>query len=173
MKWFALGLAMIVCVVLQTTVSPRLAIGSVRPDFLLLLAVFLAMHVRGVDVIAAGCALGMVADLQSLERFGLLAIAYAAASAAVYLVRTHVFRSHPLAHLTMTLLAGLIVQLVILLYCIAFTGVGGGSWGGQVFGGVLIAVYSALWAPPLHAVLLRLAPWVGVDVPRYAQAGMV
>jgi len=24
----------------------------------------------------------------------------------------------------------------------------------------------------VHALLLRMAPWVGVDVPRYAQAGM-
>jgi hypothetical protein len=33
-------------------------------------------------------------------------------------------------------------------------------------------MYSALWAPPIHAVLLRLSPWVGIDVPRYSHSRM-
>lgn len=172
MKWVALAIAMIVCVVLQTTLSVWLAFGSVRPDFLVVFTVFLALHVRGFDVIAAACVLGMLADLQSVERFGLLALAYAAAAAGVYALRNHVFRSHPLAHLAMTFVGGIIVQLVLLAYYAVAVGVGGGTWSSQVFGGLLIALYSALWAPPVHAVLLRAAPWFRLDVPRYPTAGL-
>jgi len=171
MRWLAFAVAIVVSVVLQTTVAPHLAIGRIRPDFLLVLAVFVAMHVRGTDVIAVACVLGMFADVQSLERFGLMAVAYSAAAGAVYVMRAHVFRSHPLAHVAVTFAAGVIVQWLMLLYAIVLTGVGGGSWAGQFFGGLLIALYSALWAPPAHALLLRVAPWTGVDVPRYADLG--
>lgn len=172
MKWLALAVGTVACVVLHTTVGPRLAIGQVRPDLLVVFVVFIAMHVRGVDVIAAACAVGMVADLQSIERFGVLALAYAAAAGVVYALRNHVFRSHPLAHFAMTFGAECVIQLLLLVYYGLVGGVGGETWGAQVLGGLLIALYSAALAPPVHALLLRMAPWVGVDVPRYAQAGM-
>lgn len=172
MKWVSLAVAVMACVVLHTTVGPRLAIGPVRPDFLVVLAVFIAMHVRGLDVIAAGCVLGMIADLQSIERFGVLAFAYTGAAALAFAFRNHVFRSHPLSHFAMTFFAACGVQLVLLLYYVITGGLGVERWASQLVGGLMIALYSAVWAPPVHAALLRLAPWVGIDVPRYAQPGM-
>ncbi len=172
MKWLALTIAIVGCVVLHTTLGPRLAIGRVRPDLLVVLVVFIAMHVRGVDVIAWACMLGMLADLQSIERFGILALSYSAAAALVYALRSHVFRSHPLAHFAMTFCAGCIVQVLLLLYYVLVVGVGGGSWSSQLLLGVGIAMYSAALAPAVHALLLRAAPWVGVDVPRYTATGM-
>ncbi|MCB9850669.1 MAG: rod shape-determining protein MreD [Phycisphaerales bacterium] len=169
MKWPTFVVFAIICVVLQTTVAPHLAVGRVRPDWLLVLAAFFAMHVRGLDVILAGCILGLIADLETIEGFGLLAIAYAAATGLVYAVRAHVFRSHPLAHLAVTFVAGLVVQFIMLLHTMIFTGVGGGTYGAQIFGGIMIALYTALWAPPIHAALLWLSPHVGIDVPRYTQ----
>jgi rod shape-determining protein MreD len=172
MKWPVFIAMAVLCVVLQTTIAPRLAVGRIRPDWILVLVVFFAMHVRGQDVLATGCLLGLLADLQSIERFGVLALAYTAAAGVVYYLRDHVFRAHPLAHLAVTFGAGYVVQLILLLAAWLFTGVGGGAWSSQVFGGLLIAMYSALWAPLIHAVLLRLSPWVGIDVPRYSHSRM-
>ncbi len=170
MRWLPFAIIAILTVTLHTTVGPRLALYGVRPDWILVVVVFFALHVRSIDTVPAGWVLGLLADLQSAERFGLMSIAYGLAALIVHLLREHVFRMHPLAHFAVTLAAGVIVQGVFALYCGLITGVGGGSLSAQLGSGMLIALYSALWAPLVHAVLLAAAPWLGVDTPRFTHA---
>jgi len=170
MKWPSFAVLAAICIVLQTTIAPCFALGRVRPDWILVLAVFFAMHVRGLDVVLAGFVLGLLADMQSIERFGILGISYGCAAALVYLARDQIFRSHPLAQFAVTAVAGFVMQFFVLIFTMIFEGVGGGSWGAQIGGGMLIALYTAMWAPPAHALLLRVAAWTGIDVPRHAYA---
>ena len=169
MRWLAFVIVGVVGVVLQTTLSPRLAVAGVRPDWVLVLAVFFALHVRGRDAIAAAWLLGLGADFQSIERFGLLSLVYALVAVGVYLVRDYLFRRHLLTHFFLTFVAGLAVQFLLLAYYALFLDDGGG-WGvGRM---VLVALYSALWAPPIHMLLLRMSSWLGLETPKYTHAGL-
>jgi rod shape-determining protein MreD len=153
---------------LHTTVAPRLAIAGAWPDWILVTVVFFAMHGRGLDVLIAAWILGLLADIQSAERLGLLSLAYTLGGMLAYGVREHVFRSHPLAHFAVTLAAGLVVQAVLGTYYLVAPDQGGGHG----FTGLLVALYSALFAPLAHGVLLKIGPSLGLSAPRYTHAGL-
>ena len=172
MRWLAFAALAIVCVTLHTTVAPRLAVAGARPDWILVAVVFFAMHVRSLDAVVAGWTLGLLADFQTAERFGLLSLVYGLTALLVYFGREHMFRSNPFAHFAMTLVAGLIVQFMLWTYYAVGVGAGGASWFGQLFTVGWAALYTALWAPPVHACLLKLSPWLGLAVPRYSHAGL-
>jgi len=171
MQWLAFIIIAVLGVLLQTTVSPRVAVFGVRPDWVLVLVVFFALHVRGREAIAAAWMLGLLADFQSIERFGLLSLVYALAAGSVYLIRDYLFRRHPLTHLVLTFVAGVAVQLLVLGYY-AFLVNEGRVAGADLWLAVLVSLYSALWAPPTHWVLLKMSSWLGLEVPKYTHAGL-
>ena len=76
----------VLALTLQSAIAPRLAIFGVRPDWILVLVVFFALHGRRRDAVIAGWSLGMCADLMSIERVGLLALSYALAAWVGYAV---------------------------------------------------------------------------------------
>ena len=172
MRWLPFAILALGCVTLQTTVAPELRVGGISPDWILVAVVFFAMHGRGVDSIQAAWVLGLLADFQSAERFGLLSLTYALAAGSVCLARDMLFRYHPLAHFFVTFMAGLIVHGLLWGYYLLVVGMGGGSVSGAFWGVVLTAAYSALWAPPFHALLLRFAPSFGFSAGRYTHAGL-
>ena len=164
MRWMAFAAVAVTCVTLQTTVAPHMAVGGVRPDWIVVIAVFFAMHARTLDVVIAGWFIGLLADFQTAERFGVLSIAYALAALVAYATRENVFRTHPLSHFAITFASAIVVQASLLLYYLLCGGFGGGSVSGHLVTAGLIAVYSAVWAPPLHALLLKMSPLVGTLV---------
>lgn len=172
MRWLTFALIGIVTVTLHTTLGPSLAVGSIRPDWILVAVVFFAMHVRSPDAVAAGWMLGLLADLQSAERFGLLSLVYGLTAGGVYLAREALFRAHPLSHAAMTFAAGCFVQGALWMYYVAVLGFGRASWSSPAATGLLVALYSALWAPIIHAGLLKFSPWLGLTSPRYSHAGL-
>jgi rod shape-determining protein MreD len=172
MKWVPFAILALAAVILHTTVAPRLAFAGVRPDWILIAVVFFAIHARNVDVVIAGWVLGLLADMQTVERFGLLSLTYAAAAAITYGTREHVFRFHPLAHFAVTLAVGAFVQAVLLGYDVFAGGAADVIWTQRLVSGGLVAAYTALWAPPMYAALFRLAPWLGLEIPRYSHVGL-
>ena len=165
MRWVGFAIVAVAGIVLQTTLAPLFAVGGVRPDWVLVLVVFFAMHGKGLDAVLAGWVLGLLADFQTAEKFGLLSLAYGLTALVVYLLRDLVFRRHPLAHFAVTLLAGLLLQAVMFGYVAVRHRGAIAGWTDCVTGG-LSALYTALWAPPLHALLLRAARWLGLEIVR-------
>ena len=116
MQWLAFLITAILTVTVQTTLAPALTVGGVRPDFILIAVIFFALHGRGLDAVIAGWALGFAADLQSVQRFGLMALCYALVAYGVYAIRPYLFRRHPLAHFLVTFVSGLLVYGLLLLW---------------------------------------------------------
>ena len=157
MRWLTFFVLAILAVSLQSTVANRLAWHGLRPDWVLVLVVFYALHARTDHAMLAGWVSGAIADLMTLERFGLVSLCYGVAAVLVCRVRDLLFTRHPLTHFTVTLGAALGVQVLWTVYRLV-TGLPTGSLPGLIGS----SVYTALWAPPLHWMLLKTPRLVGV-----------
>jgi len=155
----------VLTVSLQATVAGRTSWAGARPDWVLVLVVFYALHARADDAMPAGWVAGALADLMTIERFGLLAVCYGLAAIVVCALRDWVFTRHPLTQFSATLVCALLVQVLWLAYRLVI-GLPAGP-AAAVFGSCL---YTALWAPPVHWVLLKMPRLLGIHASQYAYA---
>ena len=167
MKWLPFAVLAVIVIVCQTTVVQAMAVGSVWPEWTFILAVHYALWGRWPDAAIAAWLLGLVVDLQTAgpDPVGLHAFSYGAAAWAILRVRQVVFRDHPLTHVVVTLVFALAVQLLIGIYHwwkLAGTPGSEGLW----WSALMIAVYTAVWAPFLHWGLIRLGRWTGLRAAR-------
>ena len=157
---------------LQAGLGPRIEVWSARPDWLLVVVVFFALHVPAGNAAVGAWCLGFAADLMTLERPGLLALTYVATALLVSAMREYVFRMSVATQFLLVFVAGLAVRTSWLLYRhIAYDwGTGLASeLGGDVLWG---AAYTALFAPPMHRLLMKMGKPMGMRFPRYSHAGM-
>lgn len=170
MRWISFIVVALLAIVLQTTLAWRFRIGGIAPDWILVFVVFFALHVKGLDALIAGWVLGLLAGLESLERFGMLALGYGLVAGGVYLVRDYMFRRHVMTHFLVTLASGVLLYGLTLASALTFSSLNQGVWGRQFLAGMLVALYSAIWAPIVHKLLLALGPYLGLELPRYSHA---
>ena len=168
MRWLGFAICAGMGLTLQTTVAWRLQIGPARPEWMLVLTVFFALHARGEEGLIAGCVLGILSDLMSIERFGLLALVYGASALVLFLVRDYFFIDHPLTHFFLTWVAALAVGFTCCFYRSLFSAAGSPGWAFSTFEIMLSAAYTALWAIPVHRVLAYFPRFLGVRVFRGA-----
>ena len=138
-----------------------MAIGSIWPEWTFILVVHYALWGPWPDAAIAAWLLGLIVDFQSADPIGLHAFSYGAAAWAILRIRQVVFRDHPVTHVTVTLVFTFGVQLLIAAYrwwSLSGPSAGAGLW----LSAVLIALYTALWAPILHWPLIRLGKWTGL-----------
>lgn len=158
MKWGPFIILALIALVLQTSVASWVQIHSVRPDLLLVLAVFYALWGPWPEGAIAAWLLGLLADLHSLDRIGLHALCFGLAALAIVYVRQVVFRDHAVTQIAITFVFAVLVHLLAGAYR---------SWGGSGEAGVftpalLTGVYTAIVAPYVHWLLLRLGRWTGL-----------
>ena len=165
MRWLTFIILAIVAVSLQATVAGRIAWLGARPDWVLVLVVFYALHARAKDAMPAGWVAGALADLMTIERFGLLALCYGLTAVLICAVRDWVFTGHPLTQLSVTLVAAVMVQALWLVYRLAV-----GLPAGPMVVALGSCLYTALWAPPVHWVFLRMPRLLRLRPPRYSYA---
>jgi rod shape-determining protein MreD len=159
MKWLPFTVLAVVALVCQTTIVQSMAIHSIWPDWMFVLAVHYALWGPWPDAAIAGWVLGLMVGVSSGDRIGLHAFAFGAAAWAIIHIRHVLFRDHAITQLVVTLVFAFAVQLLV----------GGYRWWGAGSGATSIwwpafftAVYTAAWAPYLHWPLLRLARWTGL-----------
>ncbi len=161
MRWLTCVILIVVTVCLQSTMAPRWSWLGASPDWILVLVLFYALHARTDQALVAGWVAGALADLLTLERFGLLSLSYGLIAIAVSQVRDWMFVRHPLTHFGVTLLGAMIVRLAWAAYRAALDLPGEGlalmGWA---------CLYTAAWAPPLHWLLLKASHSLGLDVRR-------
>ncbi|MFQ5489315.1 MAG: rod shape-determining protein MreD [Phycisphaerae bacterium] len=160
MRWLPYTILIVLVVALQTTVAPRLAWMGAVPDWILVLVVFYAMNVPARHSLPCGWCAGALADLMSVERFGLLSLTYGCLAAGVCAIRGWVFVRHPLTQFGVTLAGVLAIRLSWGVYCAAV-----GQPGEPVGTLIWTCIYTACWAPLLHGALLRASPLLGLGRP--------
>lgn len=166
MRWLTFSILACVAIVLQTALSWRLQLGPIRPEWVIVLAGFYALHAPASEAVTAGWILGLVLDLSSDARLGLFALSFAVAALVVVRFREVFFRNHVLSHASVTFaFAGIVHGIVGIYRMRAFPGIGSG-WSVMVWEPMLTALYAAAWAVPAFYLLRGLSPWMGLRLGR-------
>ncbi|MBN1941893.1 MAG: rod shape-determining protein MreD [Phycisphaerae bacterium] len=179
MRWAPFLIFAYLFTLAQTTLGhilmlDRLTIGPVGPDFIVLLAVFIAMYVRtAVDGMLVGWVLGTLIDLTTgggagaATRVGPMAIYFALAAWLTFQVREAIYRERALPQM---LLAGVFCLLTHT--CWVSTQVLLSppymAWGG--FGRLLVqvllsSIYTGLLMPLAHFALMPCRGWLLTEPP--------
>jgi len=173
MRWLAFAVCAVVGIILQTTVADHLAISHVKPDWMFVLAVFFGLYSSRRDAVLAGWILGLLVDLTSVERFGLMSGAFALAALLVNAVRHVVFLKNAVTHFIVTVCAGLILQAALSGYHVFTYASADGGWSELLLERTVHALYTGLWALPVHHGLLKCTRWLRLDTSSYKHGGLV
>ena len=171
MRPLAFILLAAIMLTLQSSVAPRLELVGARPDWLLLVVVFLALHARASDAVIGAWIIGVCADLMTVERLGLIALSYGLVATVVVSVRDYLFRYRMVTQFVVTLAACLLVRVAWTVYHHTLYGPAGPLLVNLTMDVLLASIYTAAFAPPLHRGLLRMSRTLGLARPRYTYAG--
>lgn len=170
MRWIVFLMVAIPVLTAQSTLAHRTELFGARPDWLLILVVFVAFHARRRDAVLGAWVLGLTADLMTIERFGLIALSYVLVTVAIIAVREFLFRQRAITQFIATLIAAGAIHLAWMIYRRTLYTPTLPTFDDFVVSVLFVAVYSALWAPPIHACLLRLRRPMGFAAPRFGYA---
>jgi rod shape-determining protein MreD len=168
MRWLTFALLAALAICCQTTIAPRLGTPGVYPDIMLILVIHYALHAQTADGLLAGWLMGLLVDLTTVQRFGLVAVAYGVIALVIWSVRDLLFPKHPLSHFSLTFLSCFAVQLVLRGY-FHLSHHSDVTPASVVVAALLTAAYTGLWAVPIHWFLLRYWRVLGL---RHAKGGI-
>ena len=172
MRWLSFSILAVVVLTLQSALIPRIELFGARPDLILVVTVFFAMHAGRRHAVLVAWLLGMTADLMTIERFGLLALSYALIAMTVASVRDFLFRYNAFSQIVVTAAASLLIGAGWLFYRRVLFDPGVALVGDMVVTLILTPIYTGLTAPPIHGIMLALLRAFGLTPPRYTFAGL-
>ena len=172
MRCLTFAILAVLVLTLQAAVAPRVELFSARPDFLLIVVVFLGLYAPSRDAIAAGWILGACADLMTIERFGVIALSYGLTAIIVTLLREYLFRYRVMTQMVVTLTACLLIRTAWTMYYHLLYEARGPMLGDWLIGGVIASAYTAAFSPLAFRMLLSVPRLLGIARPRYGYAGV-
>ena len=158
MRWFSFFILAYVTLGVQVGLSGYATLGNARPNFVLIVAVFVAMNAPR-DAALLGCfLLGLAQDLLTPSPFGLFALEYALLGMFVTTTQDLLYREHFLTHMTLGFVGALLTGLITLIHGWIYPLFHGGVKVSRASIGTMItgAFYTALLAPILLFVLQRM-----------------
>lgn len=113
MRWPIFAVMVFVAAVLQITASHYLPLadGLTRPDFLSLLALFIALYAPRHHAPLAALIIGLVADLLSIAPFGTFAFSFGLLALLTLSARRMVYPDHPVSRIILAFCWTLLAQL--------------------------------------------------------------
>ena len=166
MRWLTFAILTVLVLTLQAAVTPKLELFSARPDFLLIVVVFLSLYAPSSNAIAAGWVLGVCADLMTIERFGVIALSYGLTAIIVTFLREYLFRYRVVTQTAVTLTACLLVRTAWTMYYHLLYEARGPMLADWLIGGVVVSAYTAALAPFAFRLLLSMSRPLGIARPR-------
>lgn len=168
MHWIAFAILVYVVTVLQASVVPFLAVHTIRPDLLVIVAVHYALAARAHDAMLSCWIIGLVIDLCSLSyaehaNVGVHAISLGLTGLLIVKVRDLTFRDSALTRLIFTFAAKLVVSALAggyMLYVVR----GSQSLDHVLITAIYAALYTALLAPYGHWLLRGLRRILGIGM---------
>ncbi len=170
MRWLPFIILAYIGIVLQTTVAQRLEINHVRPDFVLIIALYYALSATSPDALIAAWLLGFTVDLCGQGQLGVFALGYGLMALLVVQFRDSMFRDHPLTSLFVTLICTWLVHLLAGVHFVLSHSHAQRSVIEMLLHSTYTAMYSAAIAPYLHWLLARLRGLLGTVQPRRLRA---
>jgi rod shape-determining protein MreD len=141
MRWAAYFIFAYIAIGMQIGLGEYVRVGRARPDMILLVVIFIALHAPR-DAALLGClGIGLIKDLTTLSPLGLYAIAYSLVGMFTISTQELVYRAHPLTHVTLGFVGSLLAGAVVLIHGWIK---GPSAFISEVFGS---ALYTAALAP--------------------------
>ena len=162
MRWLTFVACAVLVVTLQVTIAHRLEWHGAQPQWILALMVFFALNGRSVDVLIGAWILGAVADLHTIAQFGLLSLSYGLTGAIVYSAREYLYREHPVTQFCVTFIVCLLIEFGLSVYRVSSSGSTPSAVSVMASQPLLVSLFTALWAIPIHLVLLRFHRVLGI-----------
>ena len=166
MRWISFVILLVVVTAFQKTVAPFVAVHTIRPDLMVIVAVHYALAARPYDALLACWCVGLAIDLTSLSftgspNIGLYALSLGLIGFLIVKVRDLTFRQSTMTQLFFTFATKLLLSMMTGAYMLHAAGVKGRF--GEVFlTGLYAAVFTAVLAPYGHWVLKRLRSVLGI-----------
>lgn len=150
MRWLTYFILAYLALGVQIGAGEFLRFGGAKPDLVLLAVVYIAINASREAALLGAFFMGLMTDLVGLHALGLYALAYALAAMFIVSTQEIVNREHPLTHVSLALVASLMVSAVALVQGWIF---GPPPSPGAHFS---TALYTALLAPIVLGVLQRM-----------------
>ena len=156
MRGLVLIPVLVLLLTLQSVLAPRVEVWGARADWLLVVVTYLGLFAPRREAVVIAWAIGLGADLLTVERLGLLSMSYGTAAISVASIREYVYRRQAWTQFGVTLAAGFLVRTVWFVYA-GLMYDGGGAVLGTLGRDVLLgSLYTAAWAPLVHQGLVLL-----------------
>lgn len=174
MRWVPFAILVYVVCVLQTTVMAFVEVHTIRPDLIVLAAVYYALMARRPDAMLTAWIFGLAVDLNGLSfhgrgNIGLHALVFGALAALVVQIRDLFFRDHMMTYVVFMAAWVVISKLAAGVFLSWATG----QWdrfGELALAAAYSALYTAIFAPYVHWCFKRLRTTLGLDVVRTYRA---
>ncbi len=168
MHWIAFAILLYVAAVLQTAGVPFLAVQTVMPDLMVIVAVHYALLARPHDGMIACWCTGLAIDLAGLSyteysNVGVQALSLGLIGLAIIKLREVTFRENALTQLAFAFLAKLALTLLVGLHMLYALDQWHRFWE-IATAGIWAAIYTGILAPYVHWILRRFRAALGLGV---------
>ncbi len=116
MRWITYFILAYLTLGLQVGLAPYLRYQGASPNLVLLAVIFIAINAPRDAALLGAFALGVLQDLLTQQPPGLFALSYGLVGMFVVSTQQIVYREHPLTHVSLALIGGLMTTCVILLH---------------------------------------------------------
>ena len=168
MRWPAFFILAYITLGLQLGLSGFVNVSSAKPDFVLLVAIFIAANAPRNAALLACFILGAMLDLLTIGPWGFAALTYGLVG--VFVVATHelVYGEHFLTHFSLALVGSLIVTIILMLHRWIYPMLHAGANLARptLVSLVTGSIYTAVLAIPVMMLLLRMRRVFGFRAPR-------
>jgi rod shape-determining protein MreD len=166
MHWIALVILIYVSTALQSAAVPFIAVNTIRPDLMVIVAVHYALAARTYEALLACWLIGLAIDLSGISyhghgNVGLHALALGLIALPIVKMRSFIFRDSVLTQLFFTFAAKFVLDLLVGLHMMHAIG----DWSRMrevVVRGMYAAIYTAVLAPYGNWFLKRLHGVLGI-----------
>lgn len=175
MRWIPFVILLYLGAVVQSTIAPLIEIKTIRPDLLIILAVYYALLAPRYDAMLACWCIGFLIDLTSIgyashSNVGVHAVGLGTAGILIVGLRDYTIQDSPFTQMLYCFAAKLFVAGIMILHMVyivdiqdvAFRFLNVGLWE---------AVYTGLLAPYLFWSLRKLRGTLGLGSPRRLRMG--
>lgn len=175
MRWIPFIILLYLAAVFQTTLAPVIEINSIRPDLLIILAVFYALTAPRYDALLACWCTGFLIDLTTVgyanhSNVGVYAVGLGIAGILIVGLRDYTIQDSPLTQMIYCLATKIFVTGIMLVHMVYIAKVEGVAM--RFFAiGCWEAVYTGLLAPYAFWAFKRMRGTLGLGPARRLRLG--
>ena len=171
MRWLTYFIVVYLMLGIQLGLGAYTQWRGVAPNLILPMVVFLSLNAPRGEALFSSFLLGLFQDLVTMQPLGLFAFSYGLVAMLVAWSSEFVRRSHPLTHVSMTLLGGLLTSFVLMVHQLVHPVGAALQHDGAVIRAVRLGprvlivstLYTAMLSPLILWVFQRLHRFFGFD----------